>query len=352
MEEEQDFVSDYDETMPAEESGEESPVPSDTLVVSVRCHDQEDPAVAGCSRNCASQVEDDPVLAGSNRKVVLAEGSSPAGFLGQQAGVFVRVDPGPSKGSECSECGIRTNHLKRHVVSNHIATRFWQIIPLMVWWVCRQAESQAVIRQHSGKFHIGRNIKELVAGVKSFFAFIYSELGLASEEELIRFVWTNGIIEPTSVFSSDELQLLDVLDQQNGTPYLPDRSAASPERLSSLLNWRTIHSLLLCCDLTRVPLNNMQVEIQNNNIPLVVAATSTEARTVEFSSPPNPPAPSCSVENHPPAVKTNKRKRRAKKIPEVKNGIRTISPRTISPGQYPPGQYPPGQYPPGQYPPG
>ena len=65
-------------------------------MVSVRCHDQEDPAVAWCSQSCAGQVEDDPVLAGSNRKVVLAEGPAPAGFLGQQAGVFVRVDPGPS----------------------------------------------------------------------------------------------------------------------------------------------------------------------------------------------------------------------------------------------------------------
>ena len=84
-----------------------------------------------------------------------------------------------------------------------------------------------------------------MAGVSLFFAFIYSELGLTSEEELIRFVWTNGIIEPTSVFSSDEVQILDVLDQQTGTPYLPVWSAPSPELLSSLLNWRTIHNLLL-----------------------------------------------------------------------------------------------------------
>ena len=137
---------------------------------------------------------------------------------------------------------------------------------------------------------------------------------------MIRFVWTNGIIEPTSVFSSDEVQILDVLDQQTGTPYLPVQSAASPERLSSLLNWRTIHNLL-CCDLTRVPLNNLQVEIPNNNIPLVVAATSTEARMVEFSSPPYPPVPSCSAESHPLADKTNKRKRRAKKIPRAKNSV-------------------------------
>ena len=70
-----------------------------------------------------------------------------------------------------------------------------------------------------------------------------------------------------------------------------------------------------------MPLNNLQVEIANNNIPLVVAATSTEARTVEFSSPPNPPVSSCSAGNHPPAVKTNKRKRRAKKTPRAKSSI-------------------------------
>ena len=55
-----------------------------------------------------------------------------------------------------------------------------------------------------------------MAGANSFFAFIYSELGLALEEELIQFVWMNGIIEPT-----DEVQILDVSDQQTGTPYLP-----------------------------------------------------------------------------------------------------------------------------------
>ena len=144
---------------------------------------------------------------------------------------------------------------------------------------------------------------------------------MASEEELIKCVWTNGIIEPTSIFSMDEVQILDVLDQQTGTPYLPVRSAASPECLSSLLNWRTIYNLLLCCDLTRVPLNNLQVEIPNNSIPSVVAATPNEARTVEFSSRPHPPVPSCSAESHPPAVRSNKRKRRAKKTPRAKNSV-------------------------------
>ena len=97
-------MPDYNETMPADDSGEESPVPSDTLVVRVQCHDQEDPAVAECSQSCADQVVDDPALAGSSRKVVLAEGPAPAGFLGQQPCVFERLDPGPSKPKGTSEC--------------------------------------------------------------------------------------------------------------------------------------------------------------------------------------------------------------------------------------------------------
>ena len=157
MEEEKDFVLDYDETEPAEDSGEESPFPSDTLVVSVRCKDEEDPVVAGCSQSCSDQVVDDPALAGSSRKVevgsevddgqrkvVLEEGPAPTGFLDQQPRVFEGLDPGPSKANgsgECSECGIRTNHMKQHVVSSHIATRFWQIIPLMICWVCRRIET-------------------------------------------------------------------------------------------------------------------------------------------------------------------------------------------------------------------
>ena len=69
--------------------------------MSVRCHDQEDLTVAGCSQSCSDQVVDDPALAGSSRKVdvgsevddgwrkvVLAEGPAPAGFLGQQPWSF------------------------------------------------------------------------------------------------------------------------------------------------------------------------------------------------------------------------------------------------------------------------
>ena len=97
--------------------------------------------------------------------------------------------------------------MKRHMVQSHVANRFWQFIPLTICWVCRQSETQAVIRQHSGIFHLGRDLKEFVAGVNSFFAFIYSELGLMSKEELIRFVWMSGIIEPTSIFFTDEVQI-------------------------------------------------------------------------------------------------------------------------------------------------
>ena len=111
------------------------------------------------------------------------------------------------------------------------------------------------------------------------------------------------------------------MDQQTDTPYLPVRSAASPECLSSLLNWRTVHNLLLCCDLTRVPLNNLQMEVPNDSIPLVVASTSNETRMVEFSSKPHPLLPSCSVGSHPPAVRSKKRKRKAKKTPRAKDSV-------------------------------
>ena len=69
-----------------------------------------------------------------------------------------------------------------------------------------------------------------------------------------------------------------------------------------------------------MPFNNLQVEVPNNSIPLVVASTSNETRTVEFSSQLHPPVPSCSARSHPPAVRSNKRKRRGKKT-RAKNSV-------------------------------
>ena len=175
-----------------------------------------------------------------------------------------------------------------------------------------------VIRQHSGRFHAGRNLQEFVSGVNSFFAFNYSELGLRSEEELIQYVWTIGIVEPTSIFLKDKVQVLDALDQQTGTQYIAVCSATWLELLSSLLKWRTVDNILLCSDLTRVLLANLQMEVQNGDLPVVVASLSNVTRTVEFQSKP-PPLLSSSMEIHPPSGRSNKHRRRTRKTPRAKN---------------------------------
>ena len=126
-----------------------------------------------------------------DRTVTWEEGPAPAGPIRNPWLVspryFVREDPGsftgPSKvrgSSECLECGLRTTHMKRHVVQYHIANHFWQIIPMMVCWLCRQFETPAVIKQHSGMFVMEDHVGEFVRGVNSFFQFLYSEMVISS----------------------------------------------------------------------------------------------------------------------------------------------------------------------------
>ena len=198
--------------------------------------------------------------------------------------------------------------MKRHVVQYHIANHFWQIIPMMVCWLSRQFEMPAVIKQHSGMFVVEDHVGEFIRGVNSFFQFLYSEMGISSEEELLRYVWTNEILVPTSSFSSAEIQALDAYDSETKTPYLPVRSAVSPERLSSLLHWRTVHHLLLRCDLSRVPVENFQMKVQNDLLSVVIPSSSDFAtsRTVEFRSKTSPIPPPASAK---PCKKKSKKRR-------------------------------------------
>ena len=282
MEDEKDFVPDYNEEVSEDE---------EELLIRVECSPGvSDPAVAG-----SSAVVEVVVEGKVDRKVTWEEGPAPAGPVKNPCLVspryFVREDlgpfPGPGKvrgSSECLECGLRTTHMKRHVVQYHIANHFWQVIPMMVCWLCRQFETPAVIKQHSGMFVVENHVGEFVRGVDSFFQFLYSEMGISSEEELLRFVWINEILMPTSSFSTAEVQALDAYDRATGTPHLPVRAAFSPERLSSLLHWRTVHHLLLRCDPTRVPKDNFQMEIPNDHLAITIPSStnSVTTRSVEF----------------------------------------------------------------------
>ena len=187
--------------------------------------------------------------------------------------------------SECHQCGIPTAHLKQHVFKCHICPQFWELLPLFICWVCSSFEYSSHIKEHGGTFRTETHWRWFEEGVQRFLEHVMSFLRLGNIEELY-YVVQMKFSCIASVFTAEEIIILDEFDRRAGLRRLRSRNAAVPDRVSTLLHWKTIHNLLLLC--ARRQVRNFRVEVQapepiEPKRPLVVTVgKSNSQRTVTF----------------------------------------------------------------------
>ena len=117
--------------------------------------------------------------------------------------------------------------------------------------------------------------------VKRFVSLVKSCLKVESEEAMLLAIQRRQLTFHCASFSRDELHILDAYDRSKGLPHLKNRAAGYPERISTLLHWRNIHSLLRYCH-TRQPTKPLAVKVENiKSLPTFSVSPLSGKRTVQ-----------------------------------------------------------------------
>ena len=117
--------------------------------------------------------------------------------------------------------------------------------------------------------------------VKRFVSLVKSCLKVDSEEAMLLAIQRRQLTFHCASFSREELHLLDAYDRSKGLPHLKNRAAGYPERISTLLHWRNIHSLLRYCH-TRQPTKPLAVKVENiKSLPTFSVSLLSGQRTVQ-----------------------------------------------------------------------
>ena len=192
-----------------------------------------------------------------------------------------------AKKSECRQCGIPTAHLKQHVFKCHISPQFWELLPLFICWVCTSFEYSSHVKEHGGTFRTETHWRWFEKRVQRFLEHVMSFLRLGNIEELY-YVVQRKFSSIASVFTAEEIIILNEFDRRAGLRKLRNRNAGVPDRVSTLLHWKTIHNLLLLC--ARRQDCNFCVEVKapepiKPKRPLVVTDRKSHSqRTVTFQT--------------------------------------------------------------------
>ena len=202
-------------------------------------HHRLPPAEAGIHRGGNRSAP--PVHAGGSlqgvRKSRPQEGQKRVPTLPAKAG-SKKLRELPKGHQRCRDCGASSAHLKRHVFQLHISPRWWQIQPLMACWACRCYKAKDHVLE-CGPYQARYHVHELAIGIEQFH--------LASDSALIEFVRQNKLAAVTSNFTVPEMEVLDSYDHLVGQGYIRVRASAIPDRISSLLHWKTIRNILKKC---------------------------------------------------------------------------------------------------------
>lgn len=153
-------------------------------------------------------------------------------------------DP-PSKRSRCDGCGARTKRLKTHVQKVHLVGRLrWFLAPLG----CCMHEGCLTYDPEHARTHVPflfqRDAPLLVRRLEAFFNAILSALGCQTDTALFSLVRDRGLSGPVAAWTPREEHLYARLDAFLGLPRLAVRDLSTPERMTSLMHWRTLQRLL------------------------------------------------------------------------------------------------------------
>ena len=143
----------------------------------------------------------------------------------------------------CSICKKHTSHLKKHFTKHHVARRYWFLNPVKACWKCSRHEIEIHVRNH-GPFSIRRHMSRFARLLSGFLRDIKGKFGLSSDRRLLRFVKEKRLGTFGSMFNARETAILDALDDHLGLGKTKRRNCAAPKRVSSILHWRTLGSLL------------------------------------------------------------------------------------------------------------
>ena len=109
-----------------------------------------------------------------------------------------------------------------------------------------------------------------------------------NEEAMLLAIQRRQLAFHCASFSRDELHILDAYYPSKGLPHLKNRTAGYPERVSTLLHWRNIHSLLRYCH-TRQPTKPLAVKIENTRLlPTFSVSLLSGKRSVQQNPVPVP----------------------------------------------------------------
>ena len=109
-----------------------------------------------------------------------------------------------------------------------------------------------------------------------------------NEEAMLLAIQRRQLAFHCASFSRDVLHILDAYYRSKGLPHLKNRTAGYPERVSTLLHWRNIHSLLRYCH-TRQPTKPLAVKIENTRLlPTFSVSLLSGKRSVQQNPVPVP----------------------------------------------------------------
>ena len=99
-----------------------------------------------------------------------------------------------------------------------------------------------------GPYQARYHVHELAIGIDQFVAFVKRKLHLTFDFALVEFVRQNKLAGETLNFTVREMEVLDSYDHLVGQEYIHVQASAIPDRVSSVLHWRTIRNILKKCD--------------------------------------------------------------------------------------------------------
>ena len=158
---------------------------------------------------------------------------------------------------KCMVCCTEAKNMKRHTIFSHLTDVWWGVHAESTCWTCQQYHTYQDIRRCEGYYVPSRDFKSLINRHVEFFSFLKDNLECDSDDELLEIVVREQLgSKSVSSFTTYELDYMRIIDRSKGLPGNHLYRAQFPTRITELLHWRSLSSIMNYANLRGVLTSN------------------------------------------------------------------------------------------------